>query len=153
RRLADLGQGDRHTQHIGMHLHPRAAPAHASAGDDLVDLVPGCSDHPADVLGAVADAFLNGPVHVLRTVVQAQPPDHPAGLTVAVRGAVALEVLVDHHTVSSWGQRTGTFGQQVVGVGAGTIGLGDDVAGEVVLEPLQHRAGGGLPTLHRVGAR
>ena len=148
--VADLGQGDRHAGDVGVHLHPVAALGGATRGDDLLHLETRRRHGPQVVCGAVAHRLLDGAVDVGGAVVQGQTPDHPAGLRVGVRGAVALEVLVDDEAVGAGRQVLRLLVEDVVDVESGDLRRLDQVAGEVVLEPFQDRTGGDLTALDGV---
>src|SRR4029453_10289197 len=105
---------------------------------------------PEDQFGAEADALKDGPEQVPGAVAQGQAGDQPAGVGVGVGGPVALEVVQHHKPLGADRDVGGQLVQDHVRVDAAPFGLGQGGAGEVVLEPGDHRAGGGLAGLDRV---
>ena len=66
-------------------------------------------------------------------------PDNAAGFRVGVRGAVALEVLIDDETIGTRADVSRLLVEDVVRVEADLLGGSGVVGYEVVLEPLQYR--------------
>ena len=89
-------------------------------------------------------------VEVRRSVHEGKSPDDTSGLRIGVRGAIALEVLVDDEAVGSGTDVPGLFIEDVVGVETDLLCGSGVIGGEVVLEPLEHRTGRDLAALDGV---
>ena len=148
--VPDLGERDGQARDVGVHLHPVARLRGTAAGDELGRLEARVLEGLEDVRGAVADGLLDRVVDLLGRRAEGEAPHDAAGLGVGVRGAVALEVLVDDEPIGADRDVGDSLVEDLVGVHAEALGRAREVAAEVVLEPLEHGSGGDETSLARV---
>ena len=138
--IRDFCQGERYAGDIGMNLHPEIRARRAAADAEFVGDIAVRAHRLENRLRAERHAFDNGAEDVSATMLQAQSRNRTAREGIGVGRAIALEMFLHDQAVSAGREGRGLSIECLVG----------HRIPQHILEPVDHRAGGGLAAFNRV---